>query len=96
MITMTKQLDLFSSVNSVKTFKFNIQRYRTFKLAIEASKFRYKWFINTLYIQKGLKSLEGHLNIEDQKLQSLLDQHKVVVNKINQTYQIWIDSSFKK
>ena len=93
---MTKQLDLFNSINAEKTFKFDTQKYSTFKSAIEASKFRYRWFTNTLYIQKGLKSLEGHLNIEDQKLQSLLDQHKVVVNKINQTYQIWIDSSFKK
>ena len=93
---MTKQLDLFSSINSVKTFKFDTQRYRTFKSAIEASKFRYKWFTNTLDIQKGLSALTGYLNVDNQKLQNLLDQHKVIVNKINQTYQIWIDSSFKK
>ena len=96
MIIMTKQLDLFNSLSEKGTFKFDIQKYSTLKSAIEASKFRYKWFVNTLDIQKGLNALTGHLNIDDQKLQSLLDQHKVIVNKINQTYQIWIDSSFKK
>lgn len=94
---MAKQLDLFNSINEVKTFKFKIQKYRTFKLAIEASKFRYKWFVNTLDVQKGLSALRGHLNIDNQKLQSLLDQRKVIVNKINQTYQIWVDNLlFKK
>ena len=93
---MTKQLDLFNSIKTEKTFKFDTQKYSTFKLAIESSKFRYKWFTNTLYIQKGLSALTGHLNVNNQKLQSLLDQHKVIVTKINQTYQIWIDSSFKK
>lgn len=94
---MTKQLDLFSNINSVETFNPDIQRYRTFKSAIAASKFRYRWFVNTLDIQKGLSALTGHLNVNNQKLQSLLDQHKVIVNKINQTYQVWADNSlFKK
>lgn len=94
---MTKQLDLFNSIKTEKNFSFDTQKYCTFKSAIEASKLRYKWFVNTLDVQKGLSALIGHLSIDNQKLQSLLDQHKVVVNKINQTYQIWADNSlFKK
>lgn len=94
---MTKQLDLFNSIKTEKNFNFDTQKYSTFKSAIAASKFRYRWFVNTLDIQKGLSALTGHLNVNNQKLQSLLDQHKVVVNKINQTYQIWADNSlFKK
>jgi hypothetical protein len=96
MVMMTKQLDLFNSINTEETFKFNIQKYCTFKSAIEASKFRYRWFVNTLDVQKGLCALTGYLNVDNQELQSLLDQHKVIVNKINQTYQIWADNSLFK